>query len=200
MKAVILLNGEPFRGKIDDRNAYVYCCDGAYEWAKGKVRIDETLGDFDSLGYLPDPPPKEIFPSEKNETDGELALRRAIGRGFRTIELYGGSGKREDHFIGNLHLLYQALERGAHAELIGERSRIFAAEGDVVLEGEKGKIVSIAPFGGEAHIIYHSGFFYPLPERFRYGETIGISNVVSSDCARFGSKGKVLVFVNEREE
>ena len=49
MKAVILLNGEPYRGEIDASAARVWCCDGAYEWAKDRVRIDENLGDYDSL-------------------------------------------------------------------------------------------------------------------------------------------------------
>ena len=65
MKAIILLNGEPYRGAIDASFARVWCCDGAYDWAKGKVRIDENLGDYDSLSYMPDPPPAEVYPSEK---------------------------------------------------------------------------------------------------------------------------------------
>ena len=80
MKAIILLNGEPYRGAIDASSARVWCCDGAYDWAKGKVRIDENLGDYDSLSYMPDPPPAEVYPSEKNYTDGELALMRAERR------------------------------------------------------------------------------------------------------------------------
>ena len=43
MKAIILLNGEPYRGKIEDEGAVVYCCDGAFDWAKGRVRIDVNL-------------------------------------------------------------------------------------------------------------------------------------------------------------
>lgn len=200
MRAVILLNGEPYHGAIDCENARVYCCDGAYEWAKGRVRIDENLGDYDSLSYLPDPPPVKVYPSEKNYTDGELALHRAIDAGAKQIEIYGGGGKREDHFLGNLHLLYAAYERGAYAEMITDRARIFlhAAQGSVVLGGCKGKTVSIIPFGGDAHILKSSGFYYPLPERFVYGSTRGISNVVVQEEARFTLKsGKVLVFVNE---
>ena len=79
MKAIVLLNGEPYRGVIDGEGATVYCCDGAYDWAKGRVPIDVNLGDYDSLSYLPDPPPAEIYPSEKDYTDGALALLRAIG-------------------------------------------------------------------------------------------------------------------------
>ena len=59
MKGILLLNGEPYSGAIDAEGAVVYCCDGAYEWAKDRVRIDKNVGDFDSLGYIPVPPPEE---------------------------------------------------------------------------------------------------------------------------------------------
>ena len=42
MKAIILLNGEHYRGSIADGEAYVYCCDGAYQWAKDRGRIEEN--------------------------------------------------------------------------------------------------------------------------------------------------------------
>lgn len=196
MKAIILLNGEPYRGDIDAENAYVYCCDGAYVWAKNKVKIDENLGDFDSLDEIPSPAPSEVYPAEKNYTDGELALLRAIGAGYSEIEIYGGGGLREDHFIGNLHLLFQACDKGVRAELITNYARIFAAEGRIELIGEKGKTVSVTPFGGDAHIIECDGFYYPMPETFFYGSTRGISNIVTEDRAMFRTEGKVLVFVN----
>lgn len=181
---------------IDDKNSYVYCCDGAYSWAKNKVKIDETLGDFDSLNEAPNPPPLEVFPSEKDCTDGEIALFRAMKAGYFQIEIYGGGGGREDHFIGNLHLLFAAAKGGAEAVLITNYARIFAGEGRMELKGEKGKTVSVVPFGGDAHIIDCDGFYYPMPDTFFYGSTRGISNVVTKERASFTSKGKVLVFVN----
>ena len=197
MKAIILLNGEPCEGEIRADGARVYCCDGAYRWAKDRVRIDETLGDFDSLDFVPSPPPTEIYPAEKDATDGEIALEKAIEAGFTEIEIYGGGGGREDHFIGNLHLLFSAKEKGVSAVLITNRARIFAAEGKTVLQNIKGRTVSVAPFGGSAHIMECRGFRYPMPEVFVYGSTRGISNVVEADEACFVSEGKVLVFVNE---
>lgn len=200
MRAVVLLNGEPYRGQLDCAGAKVYCCDGAYDWAKGRVKIDENLGDYDSLGYLPEPPPAQIYPCEKNATDGEIALLRALEDGAGEIVFYGGGGKREDHFLGNLHLLYAARLRGARAEMVTNYARIFAGEGRIELKGEEGKTVSLLPFGGEAHIMDYKGFYYPLPERFVYGSTLGISNVVCSDEAYFTVKGTILVIVNHREE
>lgn len=197
MRAVILLNGEPYLGVIDADGARVYCCDGAYEWAKGRVRIDENLGDYDSLGYLPDPPPAEVYPSEKNYTDGEIALVRAISAGADEIEIYGGGGKREDHFLGNLHLLYSAHERGVRAVLVTNGARIFAGRGRVDLGGLRGKTLSVVPFGGNVNMIESRGLKYPLDGlTLAYGSTRGISNVVLSDSAHIVAEGNVLVLVN----
>lgn len=197
MKAIILLNGEPYRGQINAENARVYCCDGAYEWAKDKVRIDETLGDFDSLPYIPTPAPAEICPAEKNLTDGEIALRRAIAAGFGEIEIYGGGGGREDHFLGNLHLLYFAFEQGVKAEMITNGARIFVGSGRVEISGCIGKTLSIVPFGGNAHIMESGGLKYPLEKLdLRYGSTRGISNIALEDGAYILTKDRVLVLVN----
>ena len=196
MRAIVLLNGEPYRGTIEDGGALVLCCDGAYDWAKGRVRIDVNLGDYDSLSYVPDPPPAQVYPSEKNYTDGELALQRAMAAGADVIEFYGGGGGREDHFLGNLHLLYAACRRGVRAVMVTNYARIFAAEGSVELCGLRGKTVSIVPFGGPAHILESGGLYYPLPDTFVYGSTRGISNVVTADRAHFTVEGVVLVFID----
>ncbi len=197
MKAVILLNGEPYEGEIKADGAYVYCCDGAYEWAKDKVRIDENLGDYDSLSYLPEPLPTEIYPSEKNFTDGEIALLRALKRGAEEIEIYGGGGGREDHFLGNLQLLYLSLSLGARAVMRNNNSLIFAGTGRIVLDGFEGKTLSIVPFGGNAHIIESSGLKYPLCGLdLVYGSTRGISNVAVSGKAHILTHDRVLVLVN----
>ena len=41
-----------------------------------------------------------------------IALSRALAAGATEIFIYGGGGKREDHFLGNLHLLYAAFKAG----------------------------------------------------------------------------------------
>lgn len=197
MKAVILLNGEPYEGNIEADGAYVICCDGAYEWAKDRVRIDENLGDYDSLSYLPAPPPAEIFPSEKNYTDGEIALRRAVKRGAEEIDIYGGGGGREDHFLGNLQLLYLSLSLGVKAVMRNNKSLIFAGTGEIVLNGFEGKTLSVVPFGGNAHIIESSGLKYPLCRLdLVYGSTRGISNVAVNEKAHILTRDRVLVLVN----
>ncbi len=199
---VILLNGEPFSGEIP-QNAYVLCCDGAYSWAKGKVRIDENLGDFDSLSEEPVPPPSRKFPSEKNETDGELAVDRAVELGATDILFYGGGGKREDHFLGNLHLLYKAKRAGIlSAALKTNGAEIsLAGEGGQRFSCKRGQTISLLPFGGDAHIMEMRGLKYVSDDlRLRYGSTRGISNLTTDEEFSFRvNKGYVLVIINEEE-
>lgn len=199
MRGILLLNGEPYAEKIDDKNALVVCCDGAYNWAKGRLRIDMNVGDFDSLDCVPQPPPSEIYPTEKDYTDGEIALKKLLDAGADEIEIYGGGGKRDDHFLGNLHLLYYAHAHGKDCRMITGRSVIFPASGETELGKYVGKTVSVLPFGAPLHIMESAGLKYPYPETLSYGECRGISNIVESETARLSVKGLALVIINRGE-
>lgn len=183
LKGILLLNGQPYGGEIDCKNAYVVCCDGAYKWACAKVKIDENVGDFDSLDIIPAPPPSEIYPSEKNFTDGEIALFKLLEKGVDEVEIYGGYGGRYDHFIGNLHLLYAAHARGVAAKMIDENTVAFLGSGNIDLSGNRGKTFSLLPFGGAVHIMNSTGCKYDYPDKIGYGECRGISNIAESGTA-----------------
>ncbi len=199
MKGVILLNGEPYLGDIDCENAAVYCCDGAYAWAKGRVRIDKNIGDFDSLDEIPYPVPEEIYPSEKNYTDGEIALFKLLDCGVDEIVIYGGGGGREDHFLGNLHLLYRAHSAGIKCAMRNNRSIVYPFSGRTGLGEHVGKTISVLPFGGNLHIMDYRGLKYGYPPTLGYGECRGISNVVQSESAYLNVDGTALLIINEGE-
>lgn len=196
MKGIILLNGEPYAGDIGKKEGdIVLAADGALAWAKDKIEIDITAGDFDSLGYVP--ANSVVYPSEKNFTDGEIALDLLIGKGCREIEIYGGGGKREDHFFGNLQLLYAAYLRGVHCVMKTAYSDIYCASGRVVFENKRGRTVSLAPVGLSAHIINSEGLKYPLHDlTLTAGSCRGVSNVVETDSA-FADCAEGVLFVFE---
>lgn len=196
MRGILLLNGEPYSGEINCSDAVVYCCDGAYKWAKGRVRIDKNIGDFDSLDEAPFPPPEEIYPAEKNFTDGEIGLSKLLEAGADELEIYGGGGGREDHFLGNLQLLYRAHSAGARCRMLTDRSVIFPAEGKISLDGYIGKTLSVLPFGGPLHIMDSAGLKYSYPRVISYGECRGISNIAVSESAYLRVEGVALVIIN----
>ncbi len=189
-----MLNGEPYTEKIEDTDAFVVCCDGALRWAQGKVRIDKKTGDFDSLGYIPEG--ADVYPVEKNSTDGEIALELLLEKGCKQIDIYGGGGGREDHLFGNLQLLYAAHLRGAQACMHTRYTDISCGAGKIGWNGKKGKTLSLAPVGERAHIMESEGLKYPLRDlTLTAGSCRGISNVICSDRAQiFCDEGTLFIF------
>lgn len=196
MKGIILLNGEPYKNSIDSEGALVYCCDGAYSWAKGKVHIDKNVGDFDSLSESPEPPPEVIYPSEKNYTDGEIALFKMLSAGVDEIEFYGFGGGREDHFLGNLQLLYKAYKSGVKCTAFTNVSVIFPADGKINMGKFYKKTISVLPFGEQVNIMGSRGLKYSYPEKLSLGECRGISNIVTCEDACLETDGCALIIVN----
>lgn len=193
MRAAVLLNGEPYEGEIKaDR---VYCADGAYNWARGKVKIDVNLGDFDSAEGEVFPRPDKIYPAEKDFTDGELTVARAIADGADEILIYGGFGGRSDHFIGNLHLLFKAEEANIPAAMLSDSEIAWVKRGKIDFSGYEGATVSVLPFGDELHIIESAGLRYSYPERLCRGQSRGISNVVEKSGAFLRVEGWALVII-----
>ncbi|MCD8286561.1 MAG: thiamine diphosphokinase [Clostridia bacterium] len=195
MKGILLLNGKPYLGAIQQDDAYIVCCDGAYRWARTRVRIDETVGDMDSTDRLPDPAPQTVYPTDKDYTDGELGLSVLMQHGCSPILIYGGSGGREDHFIGNLHLLYKAHSAGIPCAMISDLTTIIPASGSISLGRFCGKTISVLPFGGDISILSWQGLRYPYPAKLSYGECRGISNVCLSEDAYLDIQGTALIIV-----
>ena len=152
----------------------------------------------------PEPAPLREFPSEKNETDGELAVDRALELGATDVVFYGGGGKREDHFLGNLHLLYKAKLGGIVEAVIKTNGAQISlcGKGECGFVCKKGQTVSLLPFGGDAHIMEMWGLKYEEDDLWlSYGSTRGVSNltVTPMEFSFRVVKGYVLVIINEEE-
>lgn len=202
MKGIILLNGVAPEKVNVGKDDFVVCADGAYEWAKGKnIKIDLLVGDFDSLGYIPDTLPVLRFPVEKNETDGEIAVSVLEEKGVKQIDVYGAFGKRADHFFGNVALLDLGLKKGIEVKLIDDFQQISIKQGVVREKVLKNGTISLVPFDGDAHIINSKGLFYPLEDLvLQCGSTRGISNKATEEVIEFEVKsGKVLMFESWRD-
>lgn len=101
---------------------YVIAADRGYDslMAYG-VTPDLVVGDFDSLGYMPQHPNVTRLPAEKDDTDMVFALRRGLDMGYRRFVLLGGLGGRLEHTLGNLQLLDWLSTQGAVGFLAGRR-------------------------------------------------------------------------------
>ena len=102
---------------------YVIAADRGYDslMAYG-VTPDLTVGDFDSLGHVPEHHNVIQLPMEKDDTDMVYALRRGLELGYRRFVLLGGVGGRLEHTLANLQILDWLTTQGAQGFLAGEKT------------------------------------------------------------------------------
>lgn len=180
MKVAIFSGGEFKKTQILPFDKLI-CADKGYEYAKILNFIpDIILGDFDSLGYTPNN--AEVFPKDKNFSDTELALKKAIEIGATDIDIYFSLGGRLDHELFNINLLKYAKNQGVTAKIISGNTLLRLISGSGNYEVKNGSVVSFVPFSSEAHIIKSEGLKYPLDKITAIkGETLTLSNEATSD-------------------
>jgi thiamine pyrophosphokinase len=138
----------------------------------------------------------ELHPAEKDETDLELALRRAVAMGMRRVTVIGGGGGRHDHLLANALVLghqdYADLELDA---LVGT-ARLTVVRDRAEVRGPPGSFVSLLPLGGPAVGIHTEGLRYPLrDEELAPGSTRGVSNEFLAPIATVSLRDGVLLAV-----
>ena len=137
--------------------------------------------------------------SEKDETDGELAVKLALERGAEELILCGYRGGESDHALGNLFLL--ALARREYPKLapnavsaVSETERVWYIENEKLeITGRVGEIVSILPLDSEIQVSL-SGFRYEMSDgSASRGSTKSLRNEFAQESAEISVRGAALV-------
>lgn len=134
--AAIILNTPDEIGEITESD--VICADN------GLSRIHVTpvavVGDLDSLENRKDGLNYVVFPKEKDETDGQLALLYAKSAGYDAVTIYGATGGDIGQILGNIGLLKYAKDIKIDARISGVGFDIKLVEGkvsDTAFESQK---------------------------------------------------------------
>ncbi|MEA4869113.1 MAG: thiamine diphosphokinase [Christensenella sp.] len=174
----------------------VIAADGGYAQL-GDVRADLVVGDFDSLGYVPEGEQIVRHPARKDDTDTMLAARIGLERGYRAFQLLGGVGGRLDHTLANLQTLAFLRANGAHAALRGE-----AGETITLIENESLRfragldgILSAFCYGTRAEGVFERGFAYSLDNATLTDDhPLGVSNAFTGVTAEVSVRaGRLLI-------
>ncbi len=211
-KGVLFLNGEPPKAALIEKavsqGVPVYCTDGAYAYLSA-VRVPDTvIGDFDSFAV------KDVcescetiaFSADKDYTDGFLAVKIMIERGFTDIDIFGAYGGRPDMAESNFALLAYALKKGVKAVFCGEMNT-YLVRGKFTANTQIGATVSIVPFSDKVHILYTKGLKYALSDyemcKFDNVDSpdyiMGVSNESAEENVEVETDGgTALLFVRER--
>ncbi len=197
MKTLIILNGElqsaSFLKETASKFDYIICADGGYENAKiSGIEPDLIVGDFDSSNAENYTGEKLVFPVQKDETDGELAVREAFLRGSTEVVLTCSTGGRIDHFLANINL----LTKFDNLKILELNQEITYITKPFQIIDKVDKTISIIPFGDS--VISLKGFKYEVTDaEFKKGSTLGMSNIVLSSKAEVNIKsGGVFLIIN----
>ena len=134
---------------------------GLLHLQKYGIRADIAIGDFDSLGRIPEECEKIVFPEKKDFTDTALALYEGQKRGFRSFVILGGTGGRDDHTFANYSLLLEARERGLFAKLVSKNSTAFVIKNEkIAVKCDTGAHFSAFAFGQAANGVSLTGLAY----------------------------------------
>jgi thiamine pyrophosphokinase len=166
------------------RGAPIVGADAGVDHARAAgLAVTLAVGDFDSA-VSPGDVPVERHPREKDATDLELALDRAVARGATRVTVVGGHGGRLDHFIANALLL--ASPRFADVEIdawVGH-AHVTVVRRSTELRGRVGSLCTLLAIGGDARGVTTNGLRYPLnDDELRAGSSRGVSNELTEERA-----------------
>lgn len=163
MKTCYIMGAMPTEHTFDPRPGdLVIAADGGLATLEGLgITPDVILGDFDSLGRIPDGDGVLVHPVEKDDTDTMLACKLGLEKGYRNFEIYGGIGGRLDHTIANMQTLLYLREHGADAILAGEGETLRVIRNQsVLLPAKEAGLLSVFALGGNARGVTIRGLYY----------------------------------------
>lgn len=193
MKAVLICNGSihdySYLKKHITYDDYVISVDGgARHLRKMGIIPNILIGDFDStysedLKYFID---KEVetykFPVDKDMTDSELAIEKAVEMGADELLLIGATGTRVDHSFANVLLLKKCLDIGIKACIIDEHNQIYMFNSTFTLQKQDGYKLSLIPISEKVTGVTTNGLKYKLDNAtMLLGTSWGISNEFIED-------------------
>lgn len=184
-----------------DPEDLVIAADGGLNHTKALgITPDYVLGDFDSLGYVPEG--AQVFPVEKDDSDAMLAVRKGLKLGFREFVLYGClEGKRLDHTVANFQTLQFLENHGAHGYLVGRDYIVTVVKnGTLEFSSSARGVISLFCMGPDARGVTLTGLHYPLTEgTLTAGHPLGLSNHFVGEPARILVKNGSLLAIWDRE-
>ena len=180
---------------------YLLAADGGLaHLQKLGLKPNGIIGDFDSLGYVPQG--AEVFPVEKDDTDAMLAARKGLELGFREFIFYGSlDGPRLDHTIANFQTLQFLADHDATACLVGKDYIITVIRnGSISFDANAAGIFSLFCLGADAHGVTIEGLHYPLTNgTLTPGFPLGVSNHFTGKPAKITVKDGSLLAMWDRK-
>ena len=191
-----------FDGLLQDiqEEDYILAADGGLVHVQALgLTPNGILGDFDSLGYVPQD--STVFPVEKDDTDAMLAVRKGLELGYREFVLYGSlDGPRLDHTVANFQTLQFLADHDAAGYLVGKDYIVTVVKNaKLSFSAAAAGIVSVFCMGSDANGVTLTGLQYPLENgRLTAGFPLGVSNHFIGEPAEISVRDGSLLVLFDR--
>lgn len=159
-------------------------------------------GDFDSVedglraGH--EDVPTEIFPADKDMTDGEIAIEAALARGANELVLVGAfGGARADHAFLHLAVALRLAESGTPCLLTsGHQEGVPLLPGERSFDYDAGTLFSVLAFSDLSGLSV-DGAKWPLTDRdVPFGTSLTLSNEVAGSLSVRLESGRALLIAH----
>lgn len=186
MKLISIVAGgtlsEKFLSDIKKADYIIGVDRGAWWLLQNKITPQEAIGDFDSvtqeeLAVLEESIPLvSKYPKEKDFTDLELALEKAVNLKSQQIIIYGGIGSRFDQTLASI-LVLERFSSQADIHIMDENNEIQFVDRQIdVIKDARFFYYSLISVTDKA-VVTLKGFAYPLHEGIiSRASTLGVSN------------------------
>lgn len=188
--------GEMGGARIDMRPGdYLIAADAGYSEVRAQgLRADLAVGDFDSLGSVPEGVEVEQHPVMKDDTDMMLAIKLGFERGFTRFFIYGALGGRLDHTLANIQALMYIANRGGQGWIIGDACLTAIHNGETRFRASAQGVISVFCLSTPAKGVTLEGLLYPLSDYTMVSDVaLGVSNEFIGRPARVAVADGTLV-------
>lgn len=176
-----------------------------------QIRPDAIVGDFDSTDpavvgqYRRDGGiPIDTYRPEKDLTDTDIAIRKAVEMGADRVVLFGATGTRCDHTLSNIFNLYSCAAAGIRASIVDPHNRITMLTGGeyrIRREEQFGNRISLFPFRGDVTGLTLRGLKYLVTDALVEQGDGGhyVSNEITGDEAVILWRSGILLLMETRD-
>ena len=164
---------------VIDENDLVIAADGGLKnTEKFNIKPNYIVGDFDSLGYVPEGSNIIKHPVMKNETDTILAVDVGFNYGYKEFIIYGCLGGRLDQTVASLQTANYVARNGGNAVFVDERTyATVIRNSSITFSADCKGTISVFSQSDVSKGVTEEGLLYSLTnETLTSGFPLGVSN------------------------
>lgn len=179
---------------------YIIAADGGYRYLlEAGIKPDIVIGDFDSLGTVPEGENILKLNPVKDITDMHAAAEIGIEKGCYEFHIYGGCGGRIDHTLANIQLAVFLAQKNKKAFIHDGKTKLTAiCNGSIFFSKENKGYISVFSHSDECTGVYIKGLKYTLENSTLTNSfPLGVSNeFIGCESEITIGRGTAVIVVN----